>query len=188
MFDRIITPVVTCHAVIFTAKHPDLTWLWSVGHCQLSLQVFAILYCSIYPAPHRASAQLAPSTGWPSRTGPNNPTWWTANHGRAGSEESNLAKTDPATSSAYFLEDRQRWRRHTSDRFPPHKDRLGDKWLFDETKLNLFDSQRLADNVWDSQAQKNAGDLKKYVSKISITSLKEKVYTLSHLLKIAGLS
>lgn len=37
----------------------------------------------------------------------------------------------------------------------------------------------LADNVWDSQAQKYAGDLKKYVSKICITPRKEKVYTLS---------
>lgn len=46
----------------------------------------------------------------------------------------------------------------------------------------------LADNVWDSQAQKYAGDLKEYVSKICIISLNEKVYTLSHLLKIAGLS
>lgn len=102
MFDRIITPAVACHAVIFTAKHPDLTWLWSVGHCQLSLQVFAILYCSIYPAPHRASAPPAPSTGSPSRTVPNNPTWWTAYHGRAGSEETNLAKKRPCNKFGLF--------------------------------------------------------------------------------------
>lgn len=78
--------------LVDSPKRSEPTWLWSVGHCQLSLRVFAILCRSSYPAPHKASAQPVPSAGWSSRTAPDNLTWCPAYHRRA--RPVTLTKTD----------------------------------------------------------------------------------------------